>query len=238
MINTPTLANVATTGDYDDLINTPSLANVATSGSYNDLSDVPGNVATNIGNVTIDGDLVPTANLAYVLGSNTFRFRDLYLGNAITIDNAIISSNADAVSITTLEVSQITLDFGATIIDEDDGTGINTAFLSGSVGGAAALSAFAPNVALFNTVGVYEDYANVVITNDSDTVYTWQFANTGTLSWPDNTVQSSAYTATFANATPSSASATGTKGDIQYDASYVYICVATNTWIRAAREAW
>ena len=38
--NTP-LADVATSGDYTDLINTPSLATVATSGSYTDLSNKP-----------------------------------------------------------------------------------------------------------------------------------------------------------------------------------------------------
>lgn len=37
----PTLATVATTGDYDDLTNKPSLATVATTGNYNDLSNRP-----------------------------------------------------------------------------------------------------------------------------------------------------------------------------------------------------
>ena len=35
--DTSSLATVATTGDYDDLIDAPALATVATSGSYNDL---------------------------------------------------------------------------------------------------------------------------------------------------------------------------------------------------------
>ena len=38
--------------------------------------------------------------------------------------------------------------------------------------------------------------------------------------------------------TPASAAATGTKGEIKYDASYVYICVATDSWIRVVRAAW
>jgi hypothetical protein len=41
LINTPDLASVATSGSYDDLINTPDLASVATSGSYEDLVDTP-----------------------------------------------------------------------------------------------------------------------------------------------------------------------------------------------------
>lgn len=39
-------------------------------------------------------------------------------------------------------------------------------------------------------------------------------------------------------ATPSSASATGTTGDIAWDGSYIYICVGTNTWKRAAISTW
>lgn len=37
---------------------------------------------------------------------------------------------------------------------------------------------------------------------------------------------------------PASASANGTKGDITYDASYMYVCVATNTWKRVAIASW
>jgi hypothetical protein len=37
---------------------------------------------------------------------------------------------------------------------------------------------------------------------------------------------------------PASASATGTAGQIAYDANYQYICVATNTWIRTVLGAW
>lgn len=38
--------------------------------------------------------------------------------------------------------------------------------------------------------------------------------------------------------TPSSASSTGNKGEICYDSNYIYVCVATNTWKRAALASW
>jgi hypothetical protein len=38
--------------------------------------------------------------------------------------------------------------------------------------------------------------------------------------------------------TPASATATGTTGDIQWDANYIYVCTATNTWKRAALATW
>lgn len=50
--NTP-LADVATSGDYSDLLNTPSLATVATSGSYTDLSNTP-TIPTALSDLTDD----------------------------------------------------------------------------------------------------------------------------------------------------------------------------------------
>lgn len=38
--------------------------------------------------------------------------------------------------------------------------------------------------------------------------------------------------------TPATSGATGTAGDIQWDASYIYVCTATNTWKRAALSTW
>jgi hypothetical protein len=38
--------------------------------------------------------------------------------------------------------------------------------------------------------------------------------------------------------TPGSAGATGTAGDIVYDADYIYVCVATDTWKRVAILTW
>lgn len=38
--------------------------------------------------------------------------------------------------------------------------------------------------------------------------------------------------------TPTNSSATGTTGEVAWDASYIYICVATNSWKRVAIAAW
>lgn len=38
--------------------------------------------------------------------------------------------------------------------------------------------------------------------------------------------------------TPTSATASGNKGDICWDTSYIYVCVATNTWKRTAISTW
>ena len=38
--------------------------------------------------------------------------------------------------------------------------------------------------------------------------------------------------------TPASAGAAGNAGDIAWDSGFVYVCVATNSWVRAALAAW
>jgi Pectate lyase superfamily protein len=40
------------------------------------------------------------------------------------------------------------------------------------------------------------------------------------------------------SSTPASASATGVAGNVVYSADYIYVCVATNTWKRAALSTW
>lgn len=37
---------------------------------------------------------------------------------------------------------------------------------------------------------------------------------------------------------PASASASGVSGQVAYDSNYIYVCVATNTWKRAALTTW
>lgn len=42
----------------------------------------------------------------------------------------------------------------------------------------------------------------------------------------------------IAEAPPASASAPGTKGQVVVTTDYIYICVATDTWKRAALSTW
>lgn len=51
-------------------------------------------------------------------------------------------------------------------------------------------------------------------------------------------VTSPKFTLSALNTAPSSASDTGTTGEIRIDADYIFICVATNTWKRVAISTW
>lgn len=53
-----------------------------------------------------------------------------------------------------------------------------------------------------------------------------------------STITGTQYRLSALNTAPSSASDTGTLGEIRVDANYIYICTATNTWKRVAIATW
>ena len=54
----------------------------------------------------------------------------------------------------------------------------------------------------------------------------------------DQGVISYRYSISLLNTAPASATATGVVGEIRWTAGYVYLCTATNTWVRAALATW
>ena len=61
----------------------------------------------------------------------------------------------------------------------------------------------------------------------------WTFGSDGSLTFPNATVQTTAYTGLTPNGTKAS-NDTGTAGQTSYDSTYFYVCIATNTWRRMA----
>lgn len=51
-------------------------------------------------------------------------------------------------------------------------------------------------------------------------------------------VKSTQYKLTALNTAPASATAAGTLGDIRITTAFIYVCTATNTWVRAALTGW
>lgn len=54
----------------------------------------------------------------------------------------------------------------------------------------------------------------------------------------NGTAQATQFKLSALNTAPASATATGVVGEIRIDASYIYICTATNTWKRSALTTW
>lgn len=84
-----------------------------------------------------------------------------------------------------------------------------------------------------NTAGTLNLYGTTINT-------TGALKNIGNTVWTagNDGVGSGLDADTVPNATPASASAAGTAGMIRYDANYIYICTAANTWKRAAISTW
>jgi len=77
--------------------------------------------------------------------------------------------------------------------------------------------------------------------NGSSTGHTVDFQNQGdTKSYvdKDGSFVSPSFKLTDLNSAPASATATGTKGEIRITSTYIYVCTATNTWVRAALSTW
>lgn len=53
-----------------------------------------------------------------------------------------------------------------------------------------------------------------------------------------NSITCSQFRLSLSAAAPTSATATGGRGEIRFDASYIYVCVATNTWKRSPLTTW
>lgn len=53
-----------------------------------------------------------------------------------------------------------------------------------------------------------------------------------------NSVISNYHIVLGSNTVPATASSNGTTGQIVSDSSYIYVCVSTNTWKRAALNTW
>jgi len=51
-------------------------------------------------------------------------------------------------------------------------------------------------------------------------------------------VTGASYKLSALNTAPASATATGTLGEVRIAADYIYVCVATNTWVRSALTTW
>lgn len=87
------------------------------------------------------------------------------------------------------------------------------------------------------------DFGGLIIfyTSTQDGAFSWRntggsvlanLSGSGSLTLTGDTLNQAA------QKTPASASAAGVAGDICHDASFIYVCTATNTWKRAAISTW
>ena len=181
--------------------------------------DVTGNVTGNLtGNVTgnVSGNVTST-------GSSSFSSIDV---NGGAIDGTAIGANSASTGVFTNITGSGTAALATVDINagEIDGTNIGAgtpgtgAFTSLSTSGTATLATVDINAGAIDGTNIGAStpgtgvFSALTTTGDSVTIQTTQ--------------------------TPSSASATGTTGEIAWDANYIYVCIATNTWKRVLLSTW
>ncbi len=82
----------------------------------------------------------------------------------------------------------------------------------------------AKTVFVDETGSIDSAYLNTIVVNNQDDIISGNFTHTGEVR--------------LASKTPASASDTGVTGTIAWDASYIYICIATDTWKRSGISTW
>jgi hypothetical protein len=97
----------------------------------------------------------------------------------------------------------------------------NSAFYEVRVNGALAMAADPASA------GLYAGGAPIIVTSSTGVQVNGNVIATGD-------VEGATFSVTAMNTPPASATAAGTEGDIRWTTGHVYLCTATNTWVRAA----
>lgn len=114
-------------------------------------------------------------------------------------------------------------------------------------GGFTSTEPEAPNLKIATAFVVYSAVGNGVLMvrantgidlHDNHRVQVSGLAEGDYLTWKPANNRWENHHLTVPTGTPATASSAGTAGEIAYDANYVYICVATNTWKRASLATW
>jgi len=183
------IANVV--GDLNVTGNATILGNVATNQIINGTSGVlipipNGNVIIDVGSTNdiatfttdsmeIHGNIVPQSNIAYTLGTNTLRWKDLYLsGNSIYLGNATISANATALIMTNPAGGQTVL-AGATTTSSVAGNITGGNILTGGIVSAVGNIITGTNVGSPGFIGVgtaTPDAEITILANPQTSTYT------------------------------------------------------------------
>lgn len=204
-----------------------------------------------VGNINVNNDLVVNGNL-FVYGDNTIANVSVVNVSNLTVtvaNGAVDGQTANGAGIVVGGVSQSILwrnDNSAWNISDGLIVGGNVT-ATGFIGDGSQLTGIYANSDVEDYIGANTG-ANVQAINSSldntDAAIIALTANVTAIE--SNYATTTDITNAIANvslslgntAAPTSASDTGTTGEIRYDSNYVYVCVTTNTWKRSALATW
>lgn len=91
--------------------------------------------------------------------------------------------------------------------------------------------------------GLFSNYLHSATVGSRKSIFKWYVLNNDALTNVmtldyEGTLETTKIKVSALNTAPTSATATGTTGEIRVTAGYIYVCTATNTWVRAALATW
>jgi hypothetical protein len=195
--------------------------------------------------ISSSGDIKAVANGAV---ANTVVSTDANTLSGTTLNSSVVTSSLTTVgTLTGLSVdgSNITLANG---VFNGNGAGLtNVVAVSASIAGTVTTNA-QPNITSVGTL------TSLAVAGGDITVSSANISNSvvgGNVTAENfiGNIQGSSVTGTVANATlagtisigttaPANANSAGTAGTFVYNANVVYVCVATNTWVKLTTTAW
>ena len=149
-----------------------------------------------------------------VVGANTTVRGVVQVGNNLVTDANAVISVSDDLAIANVQVSSNLVVNGESV------------FLGESYFGKVGANNAAVLIHIHGTL-----HSNLI----PHTADNYQIGNT-TQYW--NSLYVNGFTVANGAAAPATSSSAGVKGQFAFDSSYVYICVANNTWKRAALSTW
>jgi hypothetical protein len=191
------------------------------------------------GALTVGGISCGASNIGttgnVVIGHNGISNNTITIGNTAGRGAINIGQSTNATQVVSI-ASGATISGTKTLNIANGATGGSTQVTIANISGSS-------NVSIASGTGAKTVSIGVGSTTSSGTV------NIGTGSTGTTTIAIGSTTGTSTTtlngtivmprtATPASATATGTTGTIVWDSSYIYICVATNTWKRVAISTW
>jgi len=213
------------------------------------------------GTFSINGNIIPSNSLSYNLGSATYSWSTIYnnyyisgtLGytdsnifasyqssvngyNQLIIQNSSTSSLASSDFIVSNNLSTSTTYYGDFGINSSNFTGTGSFYLPNatylnSTSGDLVLGTTTNNAIHFVINNSAVDSMNI---STSGNVLIGSSINDGVNKLQVNgSVISTQFKLSSLNTAPISSTASGTLGEIRIDGNYIYVCTATNTWVRS-----
>lgn len=190
------------------------------------------------------GSVVPSASVTYSLGTTSLFWANGYIGGIISPTNLILSNTTGSSTIfrsagSANEFARFTATNNNFVLQTLGafGTDDNSAFQLKTNKTASSAIARSMNLTSTLTAAANND---VLVGIDVSPTFT-NGAFTGVENYAiraAGVVKATQFRLSSSNVAPSSATDTGTAGEIRITSDYIYYCPSTNVWVRSALATW